>query len=97
MNVTWKAIQEMRICDTIEEAIKSYHDLNGQIIEEIAEPSALDFMRYVSQNRPFVVRNGCLDWPAVRQWNCENLSFALRDARITVAVTPHGFDIHNVV
>ena len=87
----------MRICDTIEEAIRSYHDLNGQSVEEISEPSALGFMRFVSQNRPFVVRKGCVDWPALRQWNCNYLVSALRDARIAVAITPHGFDIHNMV
>ena len=87
----------MKINDSIEEAINSYHDLNGQAVQEIAEPSALDFMRYVSQNRPFVVREGCSDWAAVRQWNYDYLKHALRDSRITVAITPHGFDIHDSV
>lgn len=43
--------------DPIATMIETYHELNPGIVEELqAEPNALEFMRRVGQNQPFVVR-----------------------------------------
>ncbi len=76
--------------DAITEMIISYHELNGDVDEMSEEPSALDFMRFVAKNRPFVVRRGCSTWPAVRKWNSNYLREALATTPVKVAVTPKG-------
>ena len=83
--------QNLDVRAAIEEAIKSYHELNGTTIEEIPEPSALEYMRYVAQNRPFVVRRGCSAWLAQR-WNVDYLLDTMGETPIAVAITPHGFE-----
>ena len=71
--------------------LASYYELNGNIDELYdASISPLDFMRYVSRNRPFVLRGGCSEWPAVRKWTASYLREVSGDAPVKVAVTPHG-------
>ena len=76
--------------------INDYHGLNGGItvLDEI--PSTLDFMRFVAANRPFVIRDGCLEWPAVGKWNAVSLKEAMKGRQVKVAITPNGFVYFNV-
>jgi jumonji domain-containing protein 7 len=77
--------------DPIIELLRNYEELNGSTITELeANPSALEFMRYVAQNRPFVVRGGADDWEALRSWNVNFLKTALRGEKVNVAMTPSG-------
>ena len=70
--------------------LTSYHELNGNIHVLYEEPDPLDFMRYVAANRPFVVRQGCAKWVAVRKWNAAYLRDVMKDVPVKVAVTPYG-------
>jgi peptidyl-lysine (3S)-dioxygenase / protease len=75
----------------VEELITNYNELNSSQVEELdAEPSALEFMRFVARNTPFVVRQGAKDWTATKTWNATTLLEALRHHRVNVAVTPLG-------
>lgn len=78
----------------IEEAVKelliSYHELNGAVVEELNEPpTPLEFMRFVHKGRPFIIRGGISDWPAM-QWTIEYLKEVMEKKAIQVAVTPSG-------
>ena len=74
----------------LQELITAYHELNSSHIDELsAEPSALEFMRYVAKNRPFVVRSGASHWPAMQRWTFDYLSTSLTSA-VNVAITPYG-------
>ena len=70
--------------------ITAYHELNGDIHILDEEPTPLAFMRYVSKNRPFIVRQGCSRWRCVRKWNVGYLKEVMKDMPVKVAVTPHG-------
>ena len=75
----------------VEDLISSYHDLNSDVVSEIeAEPSALEFMRYVAKNRPFVVRKGITHWKALQYWNADYLIKKMKNETIKVAITPYG-------
>lgn len=77
--------------DPISELLTTYSDLNSSAITEwSSEPSALEFMRFVAQNRPFVVRGAADDWEARRTWNVKLLKELLRDEKVNVAITPEG-------
>ena len=77
--------------DLTTEMLTSYNELNGSIIEEFhSEPDPLQFMRHVANNRPFVIRGGCSDWPAVQKWDCQYLRNVLAQTLVRVAVTRHG-------
>jgi len=77
--------------DPIVELLTSYHELNSSTVEELNEsPSALEFMRYVARNRPFVVRGGAVEWKATRTWNTSTLKDILSAQSVNVAVTPAG-------
>jgi jumonji domain-containing protein 7 len=54
------------------------------------EPSPLEFMRYVARNRPFVIKNGSVDWKARKRWNAAYLCEAMQGQTVNVALTPHG-------
>lgn len=73
------------------ELISSYHELNGDI-DELCEAniSPLYFMRYVSKNRPFILRGGCSEWPAVREWTTSYLKEVMGESLVKLAVTPQG-------
>lgn len=47
-------------------------------------------MRYVSRNRPFVIKNGASSWKARKRWNAAYLSNVMSDQTVNVAITPHG-------
>ncbi|CAL3969347.1 unnamed protein product [Diplocarpon coronariae] len=71
--------------------LETYSALNPATIATLDSlPSALEFLRFVAQNRPFVVRGGAADWDAVRQWNVETLKKMLEGVDVNVAVTPKG-------
>ena len=72
--------------------INSYHELNPQhsIDELTEEPSALEFMRYVAKNKPFVVRGAANDWAASRRWNVDYLKKAMDGLHVQVAITEKG-------
>lgn len=71
--------------------ITTYHSLNPSTIDELHEdPSPLEFMRYVSQNRPFVVRRGASDFLASKKWNVDYLISIMGSQDVNVAITPHG-------
>ena len=74
----------------IEEMLITYYELNGGIDVLHECPSPLEFMRYVGKNRPFMVREGCSAWPAVRKWSVSHLQTTLTDTPIKVAITPSG-------
>ena len=79
------------MANPIDTLINTYHELNAAIIDELTEePSPLEFMRYVSCNRPFVVRNAASEWDAVRNWNAIYLREKMNDELVKVAVTPLG-------
>lgn len=80
------------IGDPLAELITTYNELNSPVIEELdQEPSPLEFMRYVSRNTPFVVREAAATWSATKEWNAQYLEGCLRDQTVNVAVTPKGF------
>lgn len=75
----------------INEYISSYQELNGTTVDELQnEPSPLEFLRYCGKSRPFVVRGGASEWPAVQNWDVQYLKEALGRQLINVAITPHG-------
>lgn len=78
--------------DPIADLIVTYNELNSSHIEELhEEPSALEFMRFVARNTPFVVRGGAANWKATQTWTAEYLSNFLGDETVNVAVTPYGY------
>jgi jumonji domain-containing protein 7 len=77
--------------DAVREFISAYQDLNPPNIDELKEePSALEFMRYVARNRPFVLRKGAKEWKACRKWNDQYLRKAMEGQTVNVAITPSG-------
>lgn len=75
----------------LEDLITTYNDLNSTVIDELdEEPSALEFMRYVARNTPFVVRGCVPDWEAFQLWDKEFLVETMRGRKVNVAVTPRG-------
>ncbi|KAL9070090.1 MAG: hypothetical protein Q9157_005945 [Trypethelium eluteriae] len=75
----------------IAELMVSYHELNGSSIEELREdPSPLEFMRYVAQNKPFVIRGGAENWPACQKWDVPYLKQSVGDRMVTIASTIEG-------
>jgi jumonji domain-containing protein 7 len=78
--------------DPIIELLTTYNELNSSRIDELSEaPSALEFMRYVRLNRPFVVRGGAKDWSATQTWDIKTLKELLEGQTVQVAVTPAGY------
>jgi jumonji domain-containing protein 7 len=70
----------------------SYQELNEEQITELHEPpSPLEFLRYVHRNRPFIIRGGAREWPAVQRWTANYLQTKLRDCSVKVAITPDGY------
>jgi Asp-tRNA(Asn)/Glu-tRNA(Gln) amidotransferase B subunit len=77
--------------DPIIELLTTYNELNASSADELLEePSALEFMRYVARNRPFVIRGGAANWQATKSWNVNTLKELLREQSVNVAVTPKG-------
>lgn len=79
------------ISTSIENLIKTYHEVNSSSIDELdEEPSPLEFMRYIAKNRPFIIRKGASDWYACRKWNAGFLRDEIGETVVQVAVTPFG-------
>ena len=77
--------------DALRDLIDTHNDLNASVIDELdAEPSPLEFMRYVARNTPFVIRGGALSWKASKKWDADYLRSALSGQTVNVAVTPEG-------
>lgn len=78
--------------DPIAELITTYHELNSADISVISgNISALEFMRHVAHNRPFVLRGGAADWEATQTWNAHTLKRLLEGQSVNVAVTAEGY------
>ncbi len=72
-------------------AINSYHELNPSMVDKLhEEPSPLEFLRYVTRNRPFVVRNAAAEWKAFKAWDSKYLREAMVEESVNVAITPFG-------
>ncbi|KAJ8610959.1 hypothetical protein MRB53_038263 [Persea americana] len=70
--------------------LETYNDLNPAVVDELdEEPSALEFMRYVAKNRPFVARKA-IHWPAHEKWTKKYLSAKMGNEPIVVSVTDRG-------
>jgi peptidyl-lysine (3S)-dioxygenase / protease len=79
------------IRDAVQKLITAYQDLNPPIIDELKEePSALEFMRYVARNKPFILRKGAKEWKACRKWNDQYLRKVMEGQTVNVAITPSG-------
>ena len=73
------------------EMLEAYSETNNDYIDLLSEePTPLDFMRYVAKNRPFIVKQGCSTWPAVRKWNIDYMLQKMGDAKVDIAQTPYG-------
>ena len=80
------------LTDPISELITNYHELNGSAVAIVpGSISALEFMRYVARNRPFVLRGGASEWEATRTWNISSLKELLKGQSVNVAVTAEGY------
>lgn len=77
--------------DSINTLLQDFYELNPPHIEVLTDhPSPLEFMRFVSLNRPFIIRSGARNWEATRCWNIPVLKQLLKGQSINVAITPHG-------
>lgn len=77
--------------DPVAELLSTYEELNGSVITELnTEPSALEYMRFVALNTPFVIRGTASEWKATRLWNRAYLEDAMKTQTVNVAVTPKG-------
>ena len=47
-------------------------------------------MRYVARNRPFVIKNGAVDWKARKRWNATYLKEVMEGQTVNVSLTPYG-------
>ena len=80
-----------QVKQSLQHLLETYNELNSSHIDELDdEPSALEFYRYVAQNRPFVARGGCSSWSAMRKWNAEYLDSVVGGKDVNVAITPLG-------
>lgn len=80
-----------RLPDPIVELLTTYNELNSPVVEVLQEePSPLEFMRFVAQNTPFVVRSGASGWRASKLWSAAYLKDFLKTQTVNVAVTPKG-------
>ena len=80
--------------DAISNLITTYQELNPSIADELHDlPSPLEFMRYVSKNRPFTVRGCITDWEACQRWDAAYLKQLMAGSKVRVAVTPEGYAI----
>jgi jumonji domain-containing protein 7 len=82
----------MSLTNPITDLLTTYNELNSSLIDELVEvPSPLEFLRYVSRNRPFVVRGGASEWKATRTWSVEVLKERMGGMGVNVAITPAGY------
>ncbi|KAK3107962.1 hypothetical protein LTR53_017962 [Teratosphaeriaceae sp. CCFEE 6253] len=77
--------------EPLSDLITTYHELNAAVVDELhEEPSALEFMRHVAMNRPFVARRAAAEWTACERWDAAYLRRAMAGDEVKVAVTPSG-------
>ncbi|KEP52386.1 phospholipase [Rhizoctonia solani 123E] len=72
---------------------QDYRDLNGTKVEVWTHtPSPIEFARIVNVGRPVLFRNtpSTNDLPALTRWTDDHLVTAMRDRKVSVAVTPNG-------
>jgi jumonji domain-containing protein 7 len=78
--------------DPVVELLTSYADLNAPCLVELeSEPSALQFMRFVALNTPFIVKNATVDWRSTKLWSSSYFRTVLKGQVVNVAVTPSGY------
>jgi peptidyl-lysine (3S)-dioxygenase / protease len=93
--------------DVLLQLIREYQSFHGDHVEYLSSPpTALEFSRIVSRNRPVVIRStfnsypsltvdAISDWPALVKWQDPDYLDELMDVRmITVAETPDGYLPH---
>lgn len=77
--------------DALQRLIETYQELNPSVADEVfEEPSALEFMQYVSRNRPLVIRGGAQSFKAIQDWSADYLNSVVGDCEVNVSITPHG-------
>ena len=77
--------------DPISRLLETYHELNANVVDELHdEPSALEFMRFVAKNRPFVARQVAVEWQAFEKWDATYLRDVMGKQEVKVAMTPNG-------
>ncbi|XP_059166545.1 bifunctional peptidase and (3S)-lysyl hydroxylase Jmjd7-like [Physella acuta] len=55
-------------------------------------PNPVTFLRkFVSQNRPVVIKNAINHWPGLTRWSEEYFRKKIGEFQVTVAVTPNGY------
>ncbi|CAE6428287.1 unnamed protein product [Rhizoctonia solani] len=72
---------------------QDYRDLNGTKVEVWTHtPSPIEFARIVNVGRPVLFRStpSTKDLPALTKWTDDHLVTAMRDRKVSVAVTPNG-------
>lgn len=77
----------------IVELLDNYHDINPQTVTQLnQEPTPLEFMRFVSRNQPFVIRNNSNHTfrRISKLWTAKYLSTKMADSQVRVAITPAG-------
>lgn len=71
--------------------IKEYQALNPSTISEInSTPTSLEFSKYVSLNRPLIIRGEGKRILAFEKWSNDYLINALGDKKVRIAVSPDG-------
>lgn len=73
--------------------IQEYQALNSTTISEIhSTPTSLEFSRYVSLNRPLILRGEGKRQgiSALRKWSNQYLIDSLGDKKVRIAVSPDG-------
>ncbi|CUA70088.1 hypothetical protein RSOLAG22IIIB_00434 [Rhizoctonia solani] len=72
---------------------QDYRDLNGTNVEVWTHtPSSIEFARIVNVGRPVLFRDtpNANELPALTKWTDDHLVTAMRDRKVTIAVTPNG-------
>jgi len=81
----------MEIEDALNSLVETYNDLNPPVMDVLDHiPTALEFLRYVARNTPFVIRGGAESWSAYKKWSLSYLQQKLADHQVKVAITPDG-------
>lgn len=83
------SIKVPTLFEAIEEMITTYQDVNGPIEEYGEDPGSSIYEKHIAKNRPFVIRNGCSDWPAT-WWSVRYLEEKMQGKSVKIAETPLG-------
>lgn len=78
---------------SLQALVKDYDSFNPSFVTEFSRsPTALEFSRFVSANRPLVIRGqGVRERvPALEKWTNAYLTAALGGKKVSVAVSPDG-------